>query len=96
MYAASRGLDVLMINCGKMDKRSAPPEKNTRTDPSSLGFPDLDVPVERLWVHKDLVEGGDRHDLGYRAKVERALVPEQLQIVQTIRSVSEEIGRAHV
>jgi len=91
MYAASRGLDVLMINCGKTDKRSIPPGKNTRTDPSSLGFPDLDIPVERLWVHEHLIEGGDRHDLGYRAKIERALVPEQLQIVQTIRSVSEDV-----
>ena len=57
----------------------------------SLGFPDFYVPLERLWIHKYHIERSDGHDLRDRAKVEHGLVLEQPQVVQTIRSVSQNI-----
>ena len=65
--------------------------ENARTHPSSLGFPNFDVPLERLWVHEHRIEGSNGHNLGYRAKVEYSLVLEQPQIIQTIRSVSQNV-----
>ena len=71
--------DQLEKKRGRVSAYSA--GENSRTHSGSLGLPDLDIPMERLWVHKHLVECGDGHDLRYRAKVESALVLEQPQIV---------------
>lgn len=85
----SRGFWALSISCVRDCQPGLPKEDASIAHGDGKAAADLDIPMEDVEVAKADVQRRDGHDLGDRAEVEDALVPQQRKVVENVYRVLE-------